>query len=233
MQRYGVGTYLWRHLDIFMQTKIIIADDHGIFRAGLKALLELEPDLVVLGDVDDGIQAMTAAMLVKPDLMTMDLSMPNCNGTEAISAIIRCCPHIKILALTVHREEEYVRACLQAGAHGYILKDDSHDNLITGLRTVLRGKTYISPSVSQQIISGYLNPISRLPGKTTWDRLTRREREVLKLVAQGKKNREIAEFLVISQKTIEKHRSNLMQKLQCRNIPALIRYAVSNGLVTC
>lgn len=215
-----------------MKHKIVIADDHGIFRAGLKALLELESDLEVVDAVDDGRRALSAVMTHQPDLVTVDLSMPNCNGTEAISNIRQRCPQVKILALTVHKEEEYVRATLQAGAHGYTLKDDSHEDLLNAVYTVLRGKTYISPSVSRQIVSGYLNPAVQDTSRTSWECLTRREREVMKLVAEGKKNREIADFLSLSPKTIEKHRANLMQKLKFKNTPAMISYAVMNGLVT-
>jgi DNA-binding NarL/FixJ family response regulator len=210
---------------------ILLADDHAIFRAGLKVLLELEHDFEVISEVEDGHKAFSAATELQPDLIIMDLSMPNTNGTEAIAKIKKRNPCIKILALTVHKEEEYVRATLKAGANGYTLKDDSHDELIVAIRTTLKGKTYISPTVSNQVINGYLNGTSQLQSKPSWDLLTQREREVMKLIVEGKKNKEIAEYLFLSTKTVEKHRSNLMRKLNMKSAHSLVAYAFENGLV--
>lgn len=211
--------------------KIIIVDDHGIFRAGLKALLEMEDDFDVIADVSDGHQAVTLAARLKPDLVIVDLSMPKCNGTEAISGIKQRCPDTKVLVLTVHKEEEYVRASLQSGADSYTLKDDTHQELLVAVRTTLAGKTFVSSAISKQIVTGYLDYSGTSKPKSSWELLTRREREVLKLVVEGMKNREIATYLSLSTKTIEKHRANVMHKLNLGNMPALISYAIEHGIV--
>jgi len=212
--------------------KILIVDDHGIFRAGLKALLEMDGEFVVVADVNDGYQAVVLAAKYKPDLVIVDLSMPKCNGTEAIARIKQRCPDTKVLVLTVHKEEEYVRASLQSGADSYTLKDDTHEELFVAIRTTLSGKTYVSSAISKQIVSGYLDYSSGASKpKSSWELLTRREREVLKLVVEGMKNREIAVYLSLSTKTIEKHRANVMHKLKLGNMPALISYAIEHGIV--
>jgi len=211
--------------------KIIIVDDHGIFRAGLKALLEMDGEFEVVADVSDGHQAVVLAAKHKPDLVIVDLSMPKCNGTEAISRIKQRCPETKVLVLTVHKEEEYVRASLQAGADSYTLKDDTHEELFVSVRTTLSGKTYVSSAISKQIVTGYLDYSGGGKPKSSWELLTRREREVLKLVVEGMKNREIAVYLSLSTKTIEKHRANVMHKLKLENMPALISYAIEHGIV--
>lgn len=212
--------------------QIILADDHAIFRAGVKALLQMEDDLCVIDEVRDGREAYSVIVKIKPDLVLMDLSMPHANGTEVIAKIKKRCPEIRILALTVHKEEEYVRATLAAGANGYILKDDSHEELIFAIRTVESGRMYISPSVSGQLVAGYLYKEKKLPESPSWDLLSQREREVLTFIVEGLKNREIATLLSLSIKTIEKHRSSLMRKLNLKNTPALIAYAIENKLTS-
>jgi DNA-binding NarL/FixJ family response regulator len=158
--------------------------------------------------------------------------MPIINGTEAIRVIKQRNPEIKIIALTVHKSEEYVRATLDAGADGYVLKDDTSNDLLTSIRSVRKGKIHLSPGICDKIIIGYLDhPPKARPGRS-WDQLTLREREVLKLIAEGNKNREIAEHLSVSIKTVEKHRCNLMKKLDLHNISALTTYAIDNGLIS-
>jgi len=212
--------------------RILLAEDHAILRDGLCSLFAGEPDLEVVGDAADGQQAIQQANALLPDLVLMDLSMPRMNGTEAIGAIKRRHPDIKILALTVHKSEEYVRAALDAGADGYVLKDDSRQELLTAIRSVMAGNSYLSPGVCNKVVSGFLGRSGPTGSPSTaWDTLTEREREVIKLVAEGYKNREIAEFLSVSIKTVEKHRSNLMRKLDLHNASALTTYAIENGLV--
>jgi DNA-binding NarL/FixJ family response regulator len=162
----------------------------------------------------------------------MDLSMPKMNGFEAIREIKKTEPGIKIIALTVHNTEEYILMTLQAGADGYVLKDATHDELIMAVRQVLSGKRFLSPSVSGKVIEGYLEGKKNMPSMSQIDGLTQREREVLKLIAEGYKNKEVANFLCISLKTVEKHRANLMRKLDLHNTSALTLYAVERGLVT-
>ena len=212
--------------------KIVIAEDHTIVREGLRALLDSDPDLEVIGEVEDGREAVRSAEMLKPDLMLMDLSMPRMSGMEAIREIKKRCPDTKIIVLTVHKTEEYVLASLEAGADGYILKDATHAELIICIKHVLKGKRYLSPEVSDKIIDGYLDGKKSIKEETAWDRLTQREREILKLIAEGYKNKEIADYLCISVKTVEKHRANLMAKLDLHSASGLTAFAIGKGLVT-
>ena len=212
--------------------RILIAEDHTILREGLRALLSNVPDLEIVGEAEDGREAIRNAALLQPSLILMDLSMPNTNGTEAIRAIKRRQPEIKIIALTVHKTEEYVRATLEAGADGYVLKDDTHNELLTAIRNVERGKTYLSPGITSRVVTGFLDRSTAPTSQRSWDGLTHREREIMKLIAEGNKNKEIAEYLSVSLKTVEKHRSNLMRKLDLHSASALTAYAIENGLIT-
>ncbi|MEW6439772.1 MAG: response regulator transcription factor [bacterium] len=212
--------------------RILIAEDHTILREGLRVLLSSNPDFEVVGEAEDGREAIRGTASLKPDLVLLDLSMPRMNGMEAISEIKRTSPVTKIVALTVHNAEEYVLAALQAGADGYVLKDAKHSELVMALRSVFSGKRYLSPGVSEKIIEGYLEGKKVTQCGSTWDSLTRREREILKLIAEGFKNKEIADFLHLSVKTVEKHRSNIMEKLNLHNVSALTAYAIEKGLVT-
>jgi len=211
--------------------KIIIAEDHTILREGLKALLSSSNELEVIGEAEDGREAVKLASALEPDLMLMDLSMPRMNGIEAIKEIKKRNPEIKILVLTVYKTEEYVLASLQAGADGYILKEANHSEFLLAIKNVLMGKNYLSPEISGKVIEGYLKGQHHAP-VTIWDTLTSREREILKLVGEGYKNREIADDLCISLKTVEKHRENLMKKLDLHTASALTSYAIEKGLVT-
>lgn len=211
--------------------RVLIAEDHTILREGLRALLSLDPNVEVVGEVDNGRDAVRAISTLNPDLVLMDLSMPGTDGLAAIREIKRRYPKTKTVALTVHKTEEYIRAALQAGASGYVLKDATRAELMMAVKTALSGKTYLSPGVSEKVVNGYLD--GRTPEKTStpWESLTAREREVLKLIAEGHKNREIAVYLSVSIKTVEKHRSNLMKKLDLHNAPALTAYAIARGLM--
>jgi DNA-binding NarL/FixJ family response regulator len=212
--------------------RVLIAEDHAILREGLRALLAQAPDLEVVGEAEDGRGAVRAASELRPDIILMDLSMPHMNGTEAIRAIKRRLPQTKIIALTGHKSEEYVRATLQAGADGYVLKDDTHHDLLSAIRSALKNGAYLSPAISRNVVLGYLKGEAASTGQTSWDRLTHRERGIVKLIAEGYKNREIAEYLSLSPKTVEKHRANLMRKLDLHNASAITAYAMEHGLVT-
>ncbi len=216
-----------------MKTKyrIVIAEDHTILREGLHALLSADPDFEIIGEADDGRKAIVCVEKLNPDIVLMDLSMPRMDGMAAIKEIKKQRPEIKIIALTVHKTEEYVLQTLQAGVDGYVLKDASHSELAMAIRKVLAGKRYLSPDISERVIEGYLEGKKNTTVKSSWDTLTEREREILKLIAEGYKNREIANFLCISLKTTEKHRSNLMKKLNIHNAAALTSYAVGRGIV--
>ncbi len=210
--------------------KIVIAEDHTILREGLKALLSQHPDLEIAGEARDGLEAVRVISDLKPDLALMDLSMPKMNGIDAIREVRRCCPGTKILVLTVHKNEEYVVASLKAGANGYLLKESTHQELIQAVTHVLDGKPYLSPGISDTVISGYL--ASRQHEMVSpLDLLSQREREVLKLVAEGYKSKEIAEYLFISIKTVEKHRDNIMKKLDLHSSSALTSFAIEHGMV--
>lgn len=209
--------------------RILIADDHPVVRTGLRSLLEEQRDLQVVAEAADGRQAIKEALHHEPDLVMMDLTMPHTNGTQAIETINKRLPRTKLLAVTVHKEEEYVRSALRAGAHGYILKDDTHDQILQAIHALLNGKTYLSPTISHRVVDGYLSQNGG-GGNQPSDQLTSREKEVVKLIVEGKKNREIATYLSISPKTVEKHRSNIMKKLNLSSTPALVAYAIENKL---
>jgi DNA-binding NarL/FixJ family response regulator len=212
--------------------RIVIAEDHTILREGLRALLASDPSLEVVGEARDGQEAIRGAEKFKPHLILMDLSMPRMNGLDAIREIRKKCPEMKILILTVHKSDEYIQAALEAGANGYILKDSSHTELSLAIRNVLEGKYFISPEISGKIIGGYLQGKKPVKPTTSWETLTQREKSILKLIAEGYKNKDIADFLCISVKTVEKHRANLMQKLDIHNISDLTALAIEKGLLT-
>ena len=211
--------------------RIVIAEDHTILREGLRALIAADPDFEVVGEAGDGYEAVRSAERLNPHLVLMDLSMPRMNGMDAIREIRRRAPETKIVVLTVHKTEEYILATLKAGADGYVLKDATRDELIMAVRNVISGKRYISPGISEKVIEGYLDGRKGIQSKTSWETLTHREREILKLIAEGHRNREIADYLCISVKTVEKHRANLMEKLDLHNVQALTTFAIEKGLV--
>ena len=210
--------------------EIVIAEDHTILRQGLRALLSSDPDFEIVGEAEDGRVAVRLVETLSPDLLLMDLSMPRMTGMEAITEIKKRSPATKIVVLTVHKGEEYILSALKAGADGYVLKDAGHDELVTAVKNVLAGKRYLSPDISEKVIGGYLEG-RRFLKAAPWDTLTQREREILKLIAEGYKNKEIAEHLFISLKTVEKHRSNLMRKLDLHNTAALTAFAMEKGII--
>ncbi|NVM22604.1 MAG: response regulator transcription factor [Desulfobacterales bacterium] len=212
--------------------RIVIAEDYAILREGLRSLLSTNPDFDIVGEAEDGREAIRCVEKLAPDLVLLDLSMPRTSGMDAIKEIKRLCPETKILALTVHKAEEYVLAALQAGADGYVLKDATHAELLIALRSVLGGKRYLSPGISESLIKGYLDGRRAAKPSSPWEALTQRERQVLKLIAEGYKNKEIADYLCISVKTVEKHRANLMKKLDLHNASALTSFAIKKGLIT-
>ncbi len=216
-----------------METKqrILIVEDHTLLRAGLRALLSQDSDIDIVGEADNGRDAIRAVGTLSPHLVLMDLTMPGMNGIEAITDLKRRYPDTRVLVLTIHKTEEYIHEALRAGADGYILKDASHDELRVAIRSVLNGKTYLSPDISGKVINGYLGTGKLANATTAWDTLTHREREVLKLVAEGHPNKYIADYLCLSVKTVEKHRSNLMKKLDLHNASTLTAYAIEKGLV--
>jgi len=211
--------------------RILIVEDHTLLRVGLSALLSQDPDIEIAGELDNGRDAVRSIAALSPHLVLMDLTMPGCNGFEAMVEIKKRFPGVKILVLTLHRSEEYVHESLKAGADGYILKDATHEELRVAIRSVLNGKTYLSPDISGKVITGYLGAGKDSSVTCPWDTVTHRERQVLKLVAEGHSNKYIAEYLCLSVKTVEKHRSNLMRKLDLHNASALTAFAIAKGLL--
>ena len=210
---------------------IVLAEDHTILREGLKALLSSQPDLKIVGEAGDGLEAIRCARDHSPDMILLDLSMPTMTGLDAIKEIKRVSTDTKIIVLTVHSTEEYILATLQAGADGYVLKDAHSEELLTAIRHVLDGRRYLSPSISGTIIDGLLQGKKASAIRSSWETLTQREREILKLVAEGHKNKDIADLLCISVKTVEKHRANLMEKLDLHNVASLTALAAEKGLI--
>jgi two-component system response regulator NreC len=211
--------------------RIVIAEDYTIVRQGLKSLLDSFSDLEVVGEAVDGKQAIDSVARLRPDLVLMDLSMPKTDGITAIKEIKTRLPETKILALTVHKTEGHVRMALESGADGYILKDASCTELEMAIRNILDGKSYLSPEISNGIIRGYLSGIKAAKTATMIGSLTPREVEVLKLIAEGYKSREIGDYLSISINTVDKHRANLMRKLDLHSASALTHFALKEGLV--
>jgi DNA-binding NarL/FixJ family response regulator len=210
---------------------IVLAEDHRLLREGLKALLQTEKDLQIIGEAENGIEAIRCVEKHAPDLILLDLSMPKMSGISVIKEIKSRFPEVKILALTIHESDQYVLEAFQSGADGYCLKDASRDELLIAIKSVLNGKTYISPGISEGIMVGYLEGKKIIKGSTAWDSITQREKDVLKLIGEGYRNKEIADFLNISVKTVEKHRANVMKKLDLHNVSALTAYAIEKKLV--
>jgi DNA-binding NarL/FixJ family response regulator len=213
--------------------KIIVAEDNTLLREGLCMMINSDSTLEVVAQAVDGFSAIETTLSLKepPDLVIMDLSMPRMDGVSAIKEIKRQRPESKIMALTIHDSDEFILECFDAGASGYCLKDSSQEELLKAIHVVLSGKTYISPGITGTVMEGFLDGRRKLKKTTVWDSLTQREREVLKLVAEGYTSKEIAGFLCISPKTVERHRSNIMNKLDLHNVSELTTFAIEKGLV--
>jgi two-component system, NarL family, response regulator NreC len=211
---------------------IVIAEDYTILREGLRALISSNPDFEVVAEAGDGQEAINFVEKLKPDLVLMDLSMPRMNGMDAIREIRKRVPETKVVVLTMHKTEEHILAAFKAGADGYVLKDATHAELIMAAKNVLSGKRYLSPGISETVLQGYLEGRKTVKHRTSWETLTQREREILKLIAEGYRNKQIAEDLCVSVKTVEKHRANLMEKLDLHNVQGLTALAIEKGLVS-
>lgn len=194
-------------------------------------MLSTSGEFQIVGEASDGLSAIRGAQGCRPDLVLMDLSMPKMGGLDAISEIKRRFSDIKVLVLTVHKAEEYIYQSLSAGADGYLLKDAAYDELKMAIATVLDGKPYISPSISGKLVEAFLQDSKFIPAARSAGTLTSRERQVVKLIAEGYKNKEIAKLLCISIKTVEKHRANVMKKLDLHNASAITAYALEKGII--
>jgi DNA-binding NarL/FixJ family response regulator len=211
--------------------RILLADDHKIVRDGLKALLDKEADMSVVAEADTGRRALQLSRKVKPDVVVMDVSMPDLNGIDATRQIVAELPSIKVVALSMHAQKQFVEGMLKAGVSGYLLKDSAFDELIRALRTVIAGRHYLSPDITGIVVDSYLESNHDGGGVSTAV-LTAREREVLQLIAEGHSVKHIAENLHISVKTVDTHRSHIMNKLDLHNIADLTKYAIREGLTT-
>jgi DNA-binding NarL/FixJ family response regulator len=215
-----------------MSIRVLLVDDNTLFRLGLSALISAHDDFEVVADLRGGKEAVQAALAQSPDVVLMDIMLAGVNGLESVAQIKRRQPKVNIVILTELRTEDYVREALRVGADGYVLKDASIDELLTAMRSVAKGKKYLSPDVSGHLVQNFLHPESK-GGKTSQlEMLTTRERSILQLVAEGRTNRGAAEFLSVSPKTVEKHRANLMHKLGLRNAVELTLVALELGLIT-
>lgn len=211
--------------------KILLVDDHAVVRMGLTMLLEAHPDMHVVGEASEGNEGIQKAVELNPDVIVMDLSMPHGkDGLSATAELKKRMPDVQILILTMHDDEEYLFRAIQAGASGCILKSAPHDELLTAIRSVADGDAYLHPSATKKLMEEYLGSVQK-NGMDTYSLLSDREREVLTLIARGFSNKEIAEQLVISVKTVETHKGNLMEKLQMKTRPELVAYALKKGLL--
>lgn len=214
-----------------MTIKILVADDHQLVREGLRSLLENEPDLEVAGEAETGRKAVQLVRSLKPDLIIMDVSMPDLNGIEATRHIISECPEAKVLALSMHSDRRFVADILKAGASGYLLKDCAFEELVSAIRAVVIGQTYMSPGITGPVIQDYLRRLSD-PDHSAASLLTPREREVLQLLAEGQTTKQMAGRLNVSVKTVETHRRRLMEKLRIFSVAELTKYAIREGLTS-
>jgi two-component system response regulator NreC len=214
------------------ETRVLLADDHTLIRAGLRMVVDAEPDLTVVGEANDGREAVRLAGQLKPDVVVMDIGMPKLNGIEASRQIRAELPETQVVMLSMHSDEAYVLRALKAGAKAYLLKDSAEADLARAIRAATAGKSFFSPAVGQVLLQDYMRRLERTGGEDSYDLLSPREREILQLVAEGHSSKEIANVLHLSVYTVETHRANLMQKLSLRSVPELILYAVRKGIVS-
>ena len=206
--------------------RILLADDHAVVRNGFRMILNAQDDLEVVGEAANGREAVELAASLQPDIIVMDVTMPELNGIEAARRICDTVPRVRVLALSMHKDGVYVREILKAGAKGYLLKDSSEDDLLAAVRAVGRGEGFLSPGVADAVLNDYRKHVTN-----PLDMLTSREREVLQWIAEGKTNKEIAQALTLSVYTVEAHRGRIMEKLNLHSTGELVRFAVRNGVI--
>jgi|ERR1041385_2440170 DNA-binding NarL/FixJ family response regulator len=208
--------------------RVFVADDHAVLRDGLKALVNAQPDMEIVGEADNGQATRERVRELTPDILLMDISMPELNGVAAAELIKQECPSIKIIVLTAYKDRGYLHRFLKVGVSGYVLKISAADELIEAIRLVAKGGTYLDPEMADRSADEYMES-RRLKGEMRRKELTRREEDVLRLIAQGHSNKEIAQQLNIAVKTVESHKANLMQKLELRTRTEIVRYALRQG----
>ena len=230
MRQLALATRAEKRDDV-MSIRIVLADDHAIVRHGLSRAMQQEDDMEVVGQASDGHTTVELARELAPDIVVMDISMPDLNGIEATREIRREAPGVKVIALSMHSAKRYVTEMFRAGASGYLLKDCDFDELTRAIRTVADGKTYVSPSISNVVVEDLVHTEEKIE-PTAFSLLTQREREVLQLLAEGRTTKQIALRLHISPKTVEAHRLRVMNKLEIDNVALLTKYAIQEGLTT-
>ena len=214
------------------QIRILLADDHNVMRRGLRLLLESQPGFTVVAEASDGRQAVDQALATKPDVVVLDITMPQLSGTEAAQRIIEALPGTAVVILSMHADEGYVLRALKAGAKGYLVKDTAEGDLIEAIKVVSEGKAFFSPEISKMLVEDYVREIRTRGADDSYELLTAREREILHLLAGGKTNKDIATLLNLSLFTVETHRRNLQEKLNLHSLAELILYAVRKGLIS-
>ena len=215
-----------------IQIRILLADDHNIIRDGMRLLLERQAGFSVVGEAADGREVVQLAQEQSPDVVVMDIAMPNMNGIEATRRIVERSPAIGVVILSMHYDESYVIRSLKAGARAYLLKDAVKTELIAAIQAVVQGRSYFSPKISRILQEDFVQLLGRRGADDSYDLLTEREREVLQLVAEGKTNKEIANHLTLSLYTVDTHRTHILQKLNLHSVPELILYAVRKGIIS-
>jgi RNA polymerase sigma factor (sigma-70 family) len=210
---------------------VLIADDHGVVRKGLRLLLEQYPELEVVGEAANGRDVVRLATELAPEIVLMDVAMPLLNGIDAAEQVRRANPQIGVIMLTMHADEGYVLRALNAGVKGYLLKESAEDDLLRAIRAVSQGKPFFSPAITETLLEDYMRVLKQEGLSDTFELLTAREKEVLQLLAEGKSNKEVAAILEVSLYTVESHRTNLMQKLNLHNTAEIVLYAVRKNLV--
>lgn len=213
-----------------MDISVFLADDHAIVRDGLRLILELQGDIVVVGEASNGRQAVSEVKKICPDIVIMDIAMPELNGIDATIQINETCPYSHVIILSVLDTSEYIYEALKAGAKGYILKESAGEEVVKAIRMVKSGHYYISQEISEMVITDYIKHRANNKDKSPLQSLSKREREILQLVVEGKSNAEVSDILFISSKTVETYKSRIMQKLNIKDIPTLVRFAIKHGI---
>jgi two-component system response regulator NreC len=212
--------------------RVLIADDHGVVRRGLKLQLEQHDDFEVVGEASDGREAITMIDKLAPDIIIMDIAMPNLNGIQATAQIVKKNPNVGIIVLSMHSDETYLARTLAAGAKGYLLKDNAEVDLERAVRVVAQGKPYFSPAIANTLLEDYMRQMQQRGLQDSYDLLTEREKEILQLLAEGKTNKDVAQLLNLSPNTVETHRTRMMQKLDLHSTAEIVLYAVRKQIIS-
>jgi two-component system, NarL family, response regulator NreC len=211
--------------------KVLLADDHGVVRKGLRFLVEQEEDITVVGEAGDGREAVRMAKDLQPDVIVMDIAMPQLNGIDATAQALKASPGSGVLILSMHSDESYILRSLEAGARGYILKDNAEEHLVQAIRVVAQGKPFFSPVIAQTLLEDYMRNLQQKGQQDSYSLLTDREKQVLQLLAEGRSNKDVAQLLDLSVYTVETHRTRIMQKLNLHNTAELVLYAVRKKII--